>query len=350
MPTPAFCFAQIKFPTQVVKMSIRFSEHTIPLADIDMEDRSFRITTDADKPMAPLVASLSAVGLLSPPLLRPAKKNGFQVISGFRRLTALRHLGVVSASCRVVEGEADRLICQKLAVADNLCSRPLNLVEQALAVEKLFGLEKEMDRLCAVLSDLGMAANPTLVEKLRTLLSLPEPVLDHVARETIPLSSALLLAGMNGPDAQILAGVFANLRLGANKQREVAVLAREIAVREGISVADLFAQDKTLHGILNDTDADRGLQAARLRAFLEKRRFPALVQSRERYQELEKRLKLGRRVRLCPPSFFEGADFVLELTFSGMEEFRRHAALVNRLKEDRTLEAILSRSGDMDDV
>ena len=331
-------------------MSIRFSEQTISLADIDLEDRSFRITTDADKPMAPLVASLSSVGLLSPPLLRTAEQNGFQVISGFRRLTALRHLGVVSASCRLVDGEVGRLVCQKLAVVDNLCRRPLNLVEQALAVERLSCLEKEMDRLCAVLSDLGVAANPALVEKFRTLLKLPRPVLDHVARETIPLSSALLLAGMNEPDAQALAGVFVDLRLGANKQREVAVLAREIAVREGISVAGLFAQDKTLYGILNDADADRGLQAARLRAFLERRRFPVLVQSRERYQELEKKLKLGRRVRLCPPSFFEGADFVLELTFSGMDEFRRHAALVSRLKDDRTLDTILSGSGEADDL
>jgi len=331
-------------------MSVRFSEQTVPLADIDLEDRSFCITTDADKPMAPLIASLTAVGLLSPPLLRPTKKNGFQVISGFRRLAALRHLGIASAPCRVVDAKTDRLACQKLAVADNLCRRPLNLVEQALAAEKLSALETEMDRLCAVLSDLGMAANPTLVEKLRALLNLPDSVLDHVARETIPLSSALLLAGMNAPDAQILAGVFVDLRLGANKQREVAVLAREIAIREGISVADLFAQDKTLHGILNDADADRGLQAARLRASLEKRRFPALVQSRERYQELEKRLKLGRRVRLCPPSFFESTDFVLELTFSGMDEFRRHAALVARLKDDKILDTILSRSGETDDV
>jgi ParB family chromosome partitioning protein len=331
-------------------MSVRFSERMIPLADILLEDQLFRITTDEDKSMEPLAASIAEVGLLSPPILRAVEGGRFQVVSGFRRLTALKILGLTSAACRVVEEGTDRLTCLKLSIADNVSRRSLNPVEQALAVDKISALVQDTGRLCALLSGLGVPISPSLVEKFKALLQLPQPVLTHVARETIPLSVAPLLVPMKEPDARALAEIFATLRLGTNKQREVAVLVREIAAREGTTVSGLLEKDKAIQDIFNGPQTDRGLQAARLRAYLEKRRFPALAQSQEHYRQLEKQLKLGRRARLCPPQHFEGPDFILELTFSDMTEFRRHAALVERLATGDKLETVIAQCGSLDDL
>lgn len=329
-------------------MSVRFSERAIPFADILLEDLSFRITTDADKLTDQLAASIAEVGLLSPPILRPLEGGRFQVVSGFRRLSVLKSLGQTSVPCRVVE-DADLLVCQTLAVADNASRRPLNLIEQAQAVAGLSPLVKD-ERLCTILSGLGVPVNASLVEKFKTLLQLSPSILAHVARETIPLAVALLLVPMKESDALALAEIFTALRLGTNKQREIAILAQEIAAREGTTISGLLGKDKEIQAIFSNPEADRGLKSARLREYLEKRRFPALSQTRECYSQMERQLKLGRRARLCPSPYFEGVDFVLELTFSNMDEFGRHAALVERLASSDVLATILLQSGTLDNL
>jgi len=248
-----------------------------------MEDTSFRVTTDADKPMESLVASIESVGLLSPPILRPLVEGRFQVVSGFRRLRALLSLGRASAECRIVEdGAEDPLTCLKLGIADNASRRNLNPVEQALAVDRILAFVRDTDRGCVILSSLGVPVNPLLAGKLKTLLSLPRPILDYVAREAVAFPVALFLAGLNESDALILADIFADLRLGTNKQREVAVLAQEIAAREETSISGLLEKDGEIRMILEDPEEDRGLKAARLRVCLEKRRFPVLSRWRGR--------------------------------------------------------------------
>ena len=62
----------------------------LPIGEIDERDSSFRISFGRD--LSSLKTSLALSGLLAPLILRE-KEGGYQVICGFRRLEALRHLG-----------------------------------------------------------------------------------------------------------------------------------------------------------------------------------------------------------------------------------------------------------------
>lgn len=322
-------------------MQISSSFATVPFSDIDDNDQ-FRITTDVDKDMGALETSISEVGLLSPPALRRTDGGKLQVVAGFRRLTAVKQLGAHWVLCRVIPEDTDIIDCFRLAIADNIANRVLNPVEQATAVSKLYSLLKDPGAVCDMLSRLGLPLNPSVMKKLQCIYGLPKKALDGIAGGWIGLTVGVELARLARDDAVAIAEIFQALRPGANKQREILTLSREIAARENISISRLLCKEPGIVEILENEGFDRGLKTARVLAWLKIRRFPVISSAHERYSMLEKELGLGSHARLTPPENFEGSVFSLELKFSKTEHLADHAQLLARLAESRAMEEILS--------
>ena len=66
----------------------------LPLTKIDTSDTTFRFR--ADLRIGPLVESIKAEGIQIPVVLRKQGKGTFQIISGFRRITAARKAGLTA--------------------------------------------------------------------------------------------------------------------------------------------------------------------------------------------------------------------------------------------------------------
>lgn len=319
----------------------RVSDTTIPLVAINLKDDAFRISTTADKNNAALSRSLTAVGLLTPPLVRPGAENAFQIVSGFRRVTALQGLGHEAIPCRVLDAVTTDVTCLKIAVADNAAQRSLNIVETAGAVQKLAPFFDDPSALCEVLASLGVAANPAIVHKLKAIATLPADVRNGVARNEIPLSVASELARLDDPAAVALAGVFTRLRLGVNKQREVLTMVQEIGARENRSMLAVLETEE-IRGILEDPDLDRGRKAARLRETLSARRFPMISQARQSFRQAVKDMKLGKHINLYPPEHFESTYYTLHLSFKNMDELSSQKAEVDKVLASEALKRLMA--------
>ena len=74
----------------------------------------------------------------------------------------------------------------------------------------------------------------------------------------------------------ICAGIFGELRIGLNRQREILLFMSEIAARDGILPLDLIT-DAAIEKILADADLDRPLKVHRIRDWLYHRRYPNLA-------------------------------------------------------------------------
>lgn len=114
-----------------------------------------------------LAISIRMNGILQPITVRQID-NGYELVSGERRLRASKLAGLVSVPCIVVE--VNNMKSAVFALIENLQRQNLNYFEEALAIEKLmceYGLSQE-----DAARRLGKAPS-TVSNKLR-LLSLPE--------------------------------------------------------------------------------------------------------------------------------------------------------------------------------
>ena len=136
-----------------------------------------------------LIASISAVGQLTPILVSPADIEGkYWTHAGHRRCAALRFLGKTSVKA-MVRPEISEREARKLALADNLGRADLTAYEQAIALRefaKTFEIGFE-----AAAEQLGLQKRTAY--RLKALLGGSEALLDWVRKAGIPAKPAALL-------------------------------------------------------------------------------------------------------------------------------------------------------------
>jgi len=74
-----------------------FKKVLLGIGDITSEPGPFTMSFGFD-PM-PLVESIKRIGLINPPIVIKDSQKGFNVVSGYRRIKALKHLNKKKVSC-----------------------------------------------------------------------------------------------------------------------------------------------------------------------------------------------------------------------------------------------------------
>ena len=298
---------------------------SVPLAQINLHNDVFRITTRDD--VDDLVASIPHAGLISPPLLTK-QKSEYAIVGGFRRVAACRELEWNEVVARILRPELDNLDCLRLAIADNALQRPLNLIETSRALQKLSSFFANLKQLAETASTCGLPANHSIIEKVKDLCLMPQPIQDGVLKDTLSLTMANELAALEPDTAVDLALLFDQLKLSLNKQKEMVTLINEIARRDDILMSQVMAHE-SFQQIVGDKNSDRGQKTRYLRAFLRQWRYPRIVQAQKDFERHEKKLKLGPDIKLIPPKEFEGNAYTLKLNFSSLAHLK---ALLSRLE------------------
>ena len=312
----------------------RFS---IDMASIDLEDNTFRITTDTR--IEDLILSIKSVGLLNPPILIK-KTSGFQIISGFRRITACLSLGMAEIPARIVDSDRQKLECVKFAITENSLQRTLNLIEQSRSFYMLSGFYKDNDLLAKTASVLGLPNNPSIINKIKKICKLPRDIQNGVLSNTISLAMALELEMLEKDEGSVFAILFEKLKLSLNKQREILTHIKEIAIIENISIINLLTKSH-LREIADDKDLDRNKKINKIRIYLKQRRFPEITRAEKELEIKIKKLKLGSNMKLIPPKNFEASTYSLNLQFASMEQLQENKTALEKIIQNPILKDIL---------
>jgi ParB family chromosome partitioning protein len=312
---------------------------TVSLTDIDTQDTTYRITTRSQ--LEDLLDTIPSLGLLHPPVLIESA-SGYSVVCGFGRIAACRQLGWKSLSARIHAANQNRFQLARLAIADNSLQRPLNLIETSRALNLLVDTSPDRQQLEKAARELGLPVNPSVAAKIRQLCRLAIPIQQGILSDTINLAMALELGDMDAKDAETLVALFSGLKLGLNKQRELLLLATEIARREDISVQQLI-DEQAFQDILQKADLDRAIRRQQIRSLLRKRRYPAISEAETNYQKQVRQLKLGKQIQLFPPRDFEGTTYAMTLYFKNHQDLRHLNAKINKILEQPALGKILKR-------
>ena len=312
----------------------------IELRKVDFSDSTYRITTRTA--VADLIESIERFGVLVPPLVKPVGDR-FKIISGFLRLEACRQLGVETTGVRLVAADCPDLVCAHCAIAENGLQRRLNPLETARAVALLATTVPEKKRLPAEAIAAGLTDNPDMIAKLLQVVKLPEAVQAHLAEGAIGMAMALALGRETAEFGTKCAGIFGDLRIGLNRQREILLLLSEIATRDDVLPLDIIEHD-AIAEILSDADLDRPLKVNRIRDWLYHRRYPNLASAEDTFAERRSRLKLGKDIQLKAPRNFESDRYTISIQFSSVEDIRALLKRIERISDDSNMKAILSRS------
>lgn len=318
---------------------MHFNEQSLSLESLHLRDTHYRITTsDAiDK----LKNSIAALGVLDPPILRQ-KAGGHQIVAGFRRIDACRLLGQRNIRARVLPTDIDDSTCVRLAIADNSFQRPLDLIETARALNLLAGVAADEMELSRQAAELTLPDNPSLMRKIMSLTTLPAGLQGRLAAGELALAMALELKRIDSATAESLGRLFADLKLGLNRQRELLSLLTEIARREETTVAELLTEP-ALRNLLSKPDLERSQKAGQLRSLLRRRRYPVMSAATAVFQDLVRDLNLGPGVALIPPGNFEGTTYTLSITFDRLDQLRDRSLQIENLLRSQTLKAFFEK-------
>jgi ParB family transcriptional regulator, chromosome partitioning protein len=167
----------------------------IPVGAITPNPRQPRQVFDQDT-LAELAASIGAVGLLQPVVVRKVAPGRYELIMGERRLRASQLAGVEVIPAIVRDTSDDDLL--RDALIENLHREQLNPLEEAAAYQQL------LDDFAATHEELARRvgrSRPHISNTIR-LLNLPPAVQKRVAAGVLSAGHARALLGVEDPAAQ----------------------------------------------------------------------------------------------------------------------------------------------------
>jgi len=167
----------------------------ISVGAIDPNPRQPRQSFDEDT-LAELAASIEAVGLLQPVVVRRAGGGRYELIMGERRLRACQIAGIAVIPAIVRQSSDDEMLRE--ALMENLHREQLNPLEEAAAYQQL------LDDFAATHEELAKKigrSRPHISNTMR-LLNLPPGVQKRVAAGVLSAGHARALLGVDDAVAQ----------------------------------------------------------------------------------------------------------------------------------------------------
>ncbi len=168
----------------------------IALEQIDRNPHQTRTHID-EEALKELAASIAAVGVVQPVVLRPAPGGRYELIAGQRRWLASKRAGksTVPAIVRAVSVRQ----AMEMTIIENLQREDLNPMEQARAYEKLsgeFGLTQEE------MAERTGKSRPAVANFLR-LLKLPSEVKNEIEQGRLSFGHAKVLMMIEDAEALV---------------------------------------------------------------------------------------------------------------------------------------------------
>jgi len=312
---------------------------TVRLDDIDFSDETFRITEDLA--LEKMMASLKATGQINPVVLLTRTASPDVIVCGFRRLHALRQLGVREAMARMEQPSRAPLEIFSMALLDNVshrvlnpleCARALSVLEHSCDVDQSTLVEKYLPLM-------GLAPHKNVLCSYLSLHRL-EPALRRLLREEhLTVSSAERLAGKSSETQQEYARVLDRVRLSAAMQRKVLDLLEELGALAAAGLKEVVDRPE-IASVLKGPGLSPFQRGEKVHDALRRLASPRLCRAHDQFRAKGRSLKLPGKVCLAPDPCFETPRIRVDFEVSSAAEFRDVASALHQAAQNPALDGL----------
>jgi hypothetical protein len=300
------------------------------LDDLDPEPVPYCMSFGFD--LRPLMESIGGFGLLDTPCVTTGAKGQAEIVSGYRRLLALKALGRHRVPVRDLSRTGiSGLDCLRLNLSDNLTTRELNDVEKGMALRRLSTFVQTEEVLARYMSLFGLPKKETLLETYVKIEDLNHDIKAALARRELSLQTVKHLEEMDRDSRMAVFSWISNIKFNMNQQRQFIDNLFDLSIKSGRSIRDLL-DDKALRVIRCDNHMNLPQKAKRVLGHLRERRLPRLSRAEKGFQRTINELQLPPGVRVFHPPYFEGSTYRLEVVFETGQVLRKKIKLLSQLE------------------
>jgi hypothetical protein len=283
--------------------------------------------------LTPLMQSIKRVGLINPPLLKRDNEARITIITGYRRIKALKLLKADRAACRILSGDDILPIeCLLLNLHDNLAVRELNDVEKGMVLARLIPWIKSREIVEHYMPLLGLPSKKaTLSSYLRLEEEMGIRAKECIAQGQLSLRNAMMLLDIDSISRSSIIDLISNIKLTVNQQRQLIDYTVDLAHIEGTSIPDIL-DNQSVKRIKSDTRMNNPQKGRTLIRHFRIRRYPSVSMAEREFKKMVSRLNLGEMVRIDHSSSFEFPYYRLEVLFKDGPSLREK--LENLMGED----------------
>ncbi|MBN1104589.1 MAG: ParB N-terminal domain-containing protein [Deltaproteobacteria bacterium] len=294
---------------------------TIPLSEVPETPGPYAMSFGFE--VSAMAVSIERVGLLNRPVVERDGEGSVHVVTGYRRLMALRVLQWKEAPCTDL-GAAGLSFRQKLLMAfyDNLPTREFNDVEKAMVLDRLLQCHAREEVISFFMPLLGLPSRDPLLETYLQSGSLGGEIKLALARKQVSLQTIRLLLDMDEDARFALSDWLLELKFSDSYQQKFIEYIDDISHREGLRVRQVLSEDGLL-ALLHDEKQNQPQKIRAIMESLRQRRFPDLTRAEKAFRYRVRALKPPTDVRIEHPPGFESPGYRLEVRFSDGKSLRK---------------------------
>jgi ParB/Sulfiredoxin domain len=284
-----------------------------------------------------LCDSIGKVGLINPPLVARNQEGFLDIVSGYRRILALKALGKREVFCLDVTVVLPSSLKRFLAAFyENLATRKFNDMEKALILYKLQSHVRKKEILASFMPLLSLPSHEGTLKFYLKLLDLEGSLQGAISRAEISIKVAKALVEMEKGSRQVLFNWMGILKFNVNQQVKFLEYIQEICMREDLTPSELLSEESFLKAVENPR-LNNPQKAKAVLEGLRVRRFPRLAEAQQAVESAVSGISLPPETSIHYDPYLENPCYQLEIKFKQGRDLKN---AINQLHASRELETI----------
>ncbi len=268
-----------------------------------------------------LADNLTLNGVIHPPLVIADSETTFTIVSGARRIEFIKkYINPSHIDCLVVAKDAPYSSVLNLILADQSSTSPLSLAEKARFIEIAGQFLKTEDIATRFRTKLQLKNGRSAISDLLRILRQDTLIIKEIhAGRLQERMVAEILSLPEESDRLALVQLFKALGMGDGKQKKFFNLIRDIAWKNGSSIA-AFLQRKDIRAILDRGETNIPQQIHHLGNLLQQENNPASTLAEGVFAKQVKTLQLPTNYTVSHSPSFEKDEITVSITFKNFTE------------------------------
>jgi hypothetical protein len=284
-----------------------------------------------------MAESIRKIGLINPPKVAGDQEGKLQIVTGYRRIHALKSLGESKVLCEdvtsILPSPLERLLEN---FYENLSVRKFNDIEKAMILQRLQCYLSTEEILASFLPLLSLPCHESTLGLYLKLADLEEGYQGAIANQEISMRTVKALFECDDASRRVLFENLSILRFNFNQQIKFIDYVNDIAIRDGVSIPEVLSEE-SFAKILENRQWNNPQKAKAVLEILKIRRYPRLARAQHAIQRKISTLSLPSGAAIHYDPYLEAPNYRLEICFKNGKDLRKLIDQLHSLDELETI-------------